>query len=560
MGDSRLTVNTGTLDEVDVVVVGSGAAGMTAAILAHDHGARVMIVERTDKVGGTTAVSGGGIWIPLNHRMGELGFSDSRAEALAYLTQLAMGRTDPELLETFVDTAATMIKYLEDHTPLVFGAMTATDYQPELPGGKFGGRSLEPKPFDTNLLGDWRSRLRPPSAFAFPLTREEAFGKYDTFFRPWLVPQDLAAERLMKGVVTIGQALAAGLLKAVLDRNIPIMLETRVRQLLVEGDRVAGVIGEQEGTRQQIVRARAAVILASAGFEWNPRLQAQFLTAPIENPNSPPFNEGDGLLMAMEVGADLGNMAEAWHYPSLMIPGETYEGKPLSRPALAERNGPHVIWVNRDGRRFVNEAANYNSVGRLFHEIRTDGPVFRNLPAWALMDSQYRSQYVLGTTMPEDPDPQWLIKGATLEELAGKVGIDVKQLLATVQEWNDCVRQGADLRFGKGTSSYDRSQGDKQAMHPNLGTIEKAPFYAVPIHTGALGTKGGPRTNCRAQVLHVRGHAIPGLYAAGNVAASITGPGYPGRGATLGPGMTFGYIAGIDAAGEAKRLVEKAAK
>jgi 3-oxosteroid 1-dehydrogenase len=540
--------------QADVVVVGSGAAGLTAAILAHDNGVRVSVVERTNKVGGTTAVSGGGIWIPLNHHMAEHGFRDTRADAVAYCKQLAMDRVDPELIETFVDTAPTMIKYLEDHTPLVFRSMMAPDYQPELPGGKLGGRSIEPQPFDTNLLGEWQSKLRPPNAFAFPITRQEAFGQYDAFYRPWLIPQELAAERMMKGVVTLGQALAAGLLRAVLDRGIPIMLETRARKLAVENERVVGVIAQTAGGAEVALGARGGVVLASAGFEWNTRLQAQFLAAPIENPNSPPFNEGDGLLMAMEAGADLANMDGVWHYPSLMIPGETYEGKPLSRAILAERNGPHVIWVNVTGKRFVNEACNYNSLGRVFQEIATDGPVLKNLPAWAIIDSQYRSKYVLGTTMPEDPDPEWLIKADSLKELARKTGIHAEQLQATVQRWNGFAEVGFDADFGKGASEYDRFQGDKQATCPNIGSIEKAPFYAVPIHTGALGTKGGPRTNCRAQVLHVRGKPIPGLYAAGNVAASITGPGYYGRGATLGPGMTWGFLAGVHAAKETERF------
>jgi 3-oxosteroid 1-dehydrogenase len=534
--------------EVDVVVVGSGAAGLTAAILAHDHGARVILVERTDKVGGTTAVSGGGIWVPLNHRMVDAGFSDSREEALAYCKHLAMGRVDSALIETFVDTGATMLRYIEDHTPLTFGAMTAPDYQPELEGGKLGGRSVEPQPFDTNELGEWHSRLRPPNAFAFPITRQEAFGQFDAFFRPWLIPQDLAVERMSKGIVTLGQALVAGLLKAVLDRKIPILLETRVRTLIQEDKRISGVIAKSADDRLIAVNARRGVVLACAGFEWNRQLQAQFLPTPIENPNSPPFNEGDGLLMAMEVGADLANMSEVWHYPSLMIPGEAYEGKPLSRATLAERNGPHVIWVNSAGKRFVNEAANYNSLGRVFQEISTNGPVLKNLPAWCILDKQYRSKYPLCTTMPENPDPEWLVKADTLEALADTVGIDPVQLRATVDQWNQFARAGEDTDFGKGASRFDRFQGDRDAAVPNLGTIEKPPFYAVPIHTGALGTKGGPRTNSRAQVMHVGGDPILGLYAAGNVTASITGPGYYGRGATLGPGMTWGYIAGMNVA------------
>lgn len=536
--------------QADVVVVGSGAAGLSAAILAHDRGAKVLIVERTGKVGGTTAVSGGGIWIPLNHHMHEVGVEDSRAEALAYCKALAMGRVDESLIETFVDTAATMIDYVEANTPLVFRAMTAPDYHPELTGAKPGGRSIESQPFDMKVLGEWQSRVRPPNAFAFPITRQEAFGKFDAIYRPWLIPQDLAVERMKNGVVTLGQALVAGLLKAVLDRGIPILLQTRARELVVEQARVAGLIADGDGGQRVAIGAARAVVLASAGFEWNASLKAQHLNGPIENPNTPPFNEGDGLLMAMDVGADLANMSEVWNFPSLMIPGETYENLPLSRPINAERSGPHVIWVNRSGRRFANEASNYNSLGKVFFELDTNGPVLRNVPAWAILDSQYRSKYVLGTTMPEDPDPAWLNRAATLEELAKQVDIDAPGLRATVDRWNAFVRDGCDLDFGKGQSLYDRFGGDAESNSPNLGSIEKPPFYAFRVHTGALGTKGGPRTNAKAQVIDVRGQPIAGLYAAGNVAASITGPGYYGRGATLGPGMTWGYIAGICAAEE----------
>ena len=539
----------------DVIVVGSGAAGLTAAIVAHDHGARVVLVERTGKIGGTTAVSGGGIWVPMNHRMAEHGYTDSREEAIEYCTRQAMGRVDPDLIAAFVDNAAPMIKYLEARTPLGFGAMTAPDYQPEVPGGKLGGRSIEPNPFDTRLLGEWQSKLRPPNAFAFPITRQEAFGKFDAFYRPWLIPQELAAERLMNGVVTLGQALVAGLLRAVLDRGISIVLDTRARKLIRRDGRVTGILAEAADCTSVEYEAQAGVVLASAGFEWNTRLQKQFLAAPIENPNSPPFNEGDGLLMAMDVGADLSNMNELWYYPSLMIPGETYEGKPLSRAILAERNGPHVIWVNSVGKRFVNEACNYNSLGRQFQEVSTSEPKLRNLPAWAIIDQQYRDKYVLGTTMPGDADPKWLVKADTLAELAAKVGIDRQGLESTVERWNGFARRGVDDDFGKGKSQYDKFQGDKEAGFPNLGTIEVGPFYAVPIHTGALGTKGGPRTNRHAQVMHVDGSPIAGLYAAGNVAASIAGPGYFGRGATLGPGMTFGYLAGLHVARQVERAV-----
>jgi succinate dehydrogenase/fumarate reductase flavoprotein subunit len=531
-------------NQPEVVVVGSGAAGMTAAIVAHDHGARVVILERTNKVGGTTAVSGGGIWIPCNHHMGDLGIEDNREDALTYCKKLAMGRVEEALIESFVDTAPEMIRYIEQHTPLRFHAMTAPDYHPEVEGGRSSGRSIEPEPFDTNELGEWKEHLRPANAFTFPITRQEAFGEYDAFYRPWLVPQDLAVERMMNGVVTLGQALAAGLLKAVLDRGIEIRLETRVRGLIIEDGEVIGVRTENEDNGSAYINASSGVVLATAGFEWNKRLTHKFIGGEIENPNSPPFNEGDGLIMAMEVGADLANMNEVWNYPSIMIPGESYEGHPLSRAITAERNGPHVIWVNRHGRRFVNEAANYNSIGKTFQWIDTTTGEYQNLPAWAIIDSQYREKYVLGTTMPDDSDPQWLVSADTISELAEKIGINSPELQDTIERWNQFVRNGRDEDFGKGESLYDRFQGDKEAVHPNLGSVEKGPFYAIPIHTGALGTKGGPRTNASAQVMSVRNQPIPGLYAAGNVTASITGPGYYGRGATLGPAMTWGYKAG----------------
>lgn len=509
----------------DVLVLGSGAAGLTAAILAHDEGAKVRILERTDKVGGTTAVSGGGIWIPMNHHMHEVGEQDSLEDALAYCRAIAMEKVDDALIQTFVEVAPEMLRYLENHTPLRFSAMTATDYHPELPGGKRAGRSVEPQPFDTRTLGDWRVRLRPPSSSPFPVTRQEAFGKFDAFYRPWTIPQDVVVERMGQGIVCLGQAVAGGLLRAVLDRKIPIELETRARSLIVEGGDIVGVRAARQMETLDFY-INSSVILATAGFEWNEALKANFLGGPVTAANSPPFNEGDGLLMAMEVGCDLAQMGELWHFPSILIPGEQYEHRPLARGIVAERSGPHVIWVNARGRRFVNEAANYNSVGKVLFEIDTTRHEYRNLPAWAIVDSQYRRQYVLGTTLPEDSDPDWLLRADTLQELAELAGIDPKGFSETVARWNDFVRVGCDLDFDKGGSAYDRFQGDKAAPNANLGSIEVAPFYAFRIHPGALGTKGGPRTNAKAQVLNVRGQPIRGLYAAGNVAASIAGPGY----------------------------------
>jgi succinate dehydrogenase/fumarate reductase flavoprotein subunit len=532
--------------KADVIVVGSGAAGLTAAILAHDYGANVTIVERSAYVGGTSAVSGGGIWIPTNSHMQEVGAADLREEALAYCKSLTMERVDHALLETFVDTAPAMIRYLEEKTELKFTALTTPDYHPEVGGARVGGRSLEPVPFDARTLGDWQVRIRAPNALSFPVTLQEAFVTYQAFYRPWKIPQDLIVTRMSNGLVTMGQALVAGLLKAVLDRKVPIILNSRANTLLRDGSRIVGIQSVVNG--QCVDRRARAVILASGGFEWNEDLKAKFLSGPIPIPNSPPINEGDGLLMAMEVGADLANLNEVWHYPSIAIPGETYDGREMVRGIKAERSGPHIIWVNRQGKRFVNEASSYNAVGKIFFSPDTSLPAYRNLPAWAIFDSQYREKYVAGTTMPEDPDPEWLPRAETLEELANKVGIRPDGLVETVRRWNMFVAEGKDRDFGKGDSAFDRFQGDHEASHPNLGTIEKGPFYALPIQPGALGTKGGPRTDTKAQVISVRGKPISGLYAAGNVAASIAGPAYYGVGGTLGPAMTWGYLAGLNAA------------
>ena len=533
--------------EADVVVVGSGAAGMTAALRAHDSGAKVVILESTALIGGTSAVSGGGIWIPLNSRMKERGFSDTREDALQYCIALTAGRADEALVTKFVDTAAQMIDYVESSTPLRFKAMTARDYHPEVAGGRKGGRSVEAQPFDMNMLGDWRKCVRPAAALSFPITLQEAFDDFQAFYRPWSIPQDIVAERMTKGLATLGQALVGGLLKAVLDRAIPILLDHPAMSLTLDEGAVTG-IRVKHGGRELAIRATRGVILASGGFEWNKALRTQFLGGPELSPNSPPCARGDGLVMAMEAGADLANMNELWHYPSLMIPGENYDGQPMARGIKAERSGPHIIWVNASGRRFVNEAANYNSVGRSFFTLRTDGPETQNLPAWAIFDKQFRERYVVGTTMPEDPDPGYLIKADTLEELARVAGIEQAGLVETVSRWNGFVAAGKDADFGKGESAFDAYQGDWDAPHPNLGTVQKPPFYALRLRAGALGTKGGPRTDANARVLSVRGKPIAGLYAAGNVAASICGPSYYGVGSTLGPAMTWGYVAGQHAA------------
>ena len=534
--------------EVDVAVVGSGGAGLTAAILAHDNGARVAVLERSDKIGGTTAVSGGGIWVPLNHHMAEAGVQDSREEALDYCKRLAAGRSSDELLETFVDTAPEMLRYLEEHTPVRYSACAMPDYRPETPGAKPRGRTLEPEMFSKAELGDWAEKLRPSPLLFVPMTIEESFRG---FAQPKLIPVPKIVERMKGGLVASGNALIGRLLRGCLDRSISIQLETRARELVRDGCRVVGLRAEQGGS-DFFVRARGGVVLASGGFEWNAALRDQFLPGPISHSCSPPYNEGDGLLMAQEAGAGLGNMTEAWLYPGAMVPGEEHEGQPVSRWVVGERTLPHSIMVNRSGERFVNEGMNYNDLSKVFYHFDPGSYEFRNLPCWLIADSQYRARYPILTVMPDDPDPEWLSKDDTLTGLAARLGIDAEALAATVERWNAQVREGKDRDFGRGESLYERWMGDPDAAHPNLGTVEQPPFYALRIDAHSAGTKGGPRTNTRGQVLDVRGNVIAGLYAAGNVMAGVSGPGYFGGGGTIGLAMTWGYLSGINAANDAK--------
>lgn len=533
--------------EVDVVVVGSGGSGLTAAILAHDNGARVLVLERSGLIGGTTAVSGGGVWIPLNHHMGEAGIQDTREEALTYCKRLAAGKSSDELIETFVDTGHQMVRYLEEKTPLEFTACPIPDYQTEREGAK-SARTLEAHFFAKSELGEFAGKLRPSPLMFVPISMQEAFGFMS---RPAEVPVSQVIKRMQEGLVGSGNALVGRLLKGCLGRGIEFALETRARRLVQKDGRVAGLVAENASGEQRIGVSGGAV-LACGGFEWSEELWRRYMPLPITHRCSPPYNEGDGLLMAAEIGADLGNMGEAWLYPGAAIPGEEHEGMPVSRWVIAERTLPHTMLVNRAGRRFCNEGTNYNDMSRAFPEFDPNTYEYRNIPCWAVFDQQYRKHYPVLTVTPSDPTPDWLIQDETLAGLAAKVGIDADGLAATAERFNGFAKEGRDVDFGRGESAYERWVGDPATPHPNLGTIEQPPFYALPIHVAAAGTKGGPRTNARGQVLNVRGGVIAGLYAAGNAMAGISGPGYYGGGGTIGLGMTWGYICGINAAQEAR--------
>ncbi len=540
-GDDR-----GGVEEYDVVVLGSGASALAAAVAAHGHGAdRVGVFEAADLVGGTSAMSGGMIWIPCNHLMEEAGSPDSRDDALRYLDSLSHDRIIPALAEAYVDTGPEMLRWFESHTPVVFEIVESfPDYHPEHPGGCVtGGRSLECPLFAFGELGAWQDRVVQSRQMGrHVVMNETTLGRGATT----AVPREVIAEREANDLRGCGQALIGRLLKACLDRGIEPRTGCRATRVEVADGRVTGVCFDTE-QGSVTVAASGGVILATGGFEWNPEMIRSFIRGPLERPVSIETNVGDGLTMAMRVGAALGNMQEAWWVPVIDV--ENDAGETIPWMINRERVQPRSIMVNRAGRRFANEASNYNAFGAAFHRMDAGSFTYENLPSWLLFDHTYLVRSGLANYRGEGPVPAWLHAADTLGELADELGIDGEQLEVTVERWNAQVADLDDPDFGRGRSVNDTHWGDgTRTAAATLGPIDTAPYYAVRVRPGALGTKGGPRTDGVGRVLDLDGEVIEGLYAAGNVMASAMGMTYGGAGGTLGPGMVFGFAAGRDAA------------
>lgn len=542
MSDSDATRNATWDRDVDVVVLGTGGAGLTAALTAAVGGASVAVFEKSATVGGTTAVSGGIVWIPAHHRSpdGELTVED----AMRYLEAQSLGVMDRELVETFVRTGPELLDFVEAHSELQFEiAAGFPDYKPELPGGRpTGGRSHNAKPFDLARLGEWGTRIT-----AFPVDFSNVGIDAETRARI-----HANVDESLEDPCVAGTALIAGLLKGLLDRGIVPVTEARAVELVAaHGDgnesdgRIVGVRINHDGSDIR-VHARRGVVLATGGFEWDPRLVEAYLRGPMHGPVSPPNNTGDGLRMAMAHGADLANMGEAWWVPIVQLPGDTIDGHPRSRSVRLERTRPRSVIVNRAGKRFMNEAGEYNSMAGPFHQL---DPRFGyvNDPAWIVFDSLHLKKYGFLGIEPDGVAPDWYNKSADLVELGAKTGIDPDGLARTLDAWNHNVADEVDPDFDRGASAYDGYWGDTAAATPalqTLGPVDTPPYYAVPVTVGAMGTKGGPRTDADGRVLHVDGAPIPGLFAAGNAMAGVTGKAYGGAGGTLGPALVFGYRVG----------------
>jgi succinate dehydrogenase/fumarate reductase flavoprotein subunit len=533
----------------DVVVVGSGGAALTSALAARAAGAQVVVLEKSDLIGGTTAMSGGLLWVPNNRHMARDGRTDSFDEAFRYMLRLNGGRRSDDDVRTVLEAGPEMVDFLESASEIRFETLDKPDYHPEFDGAKTGGRCLAPLPLVGSLLGEWFDRLRPASGFGVPLSWRE-LDAMNGVFHPERLDMGLMQERVEAGFVGMGRALAGWLLKGCVEAGVDIFTGTRAQALLTEGRGVTGVAATgHDGTTFDVAASRGT-ILAGGGFEWNEKLVAQFVAGPVSHPISCPTNEGDTLTMGRAIGADLANMWDLWRFPTAAIPGEEYGGRALSRMVAGERSLPGAIMVNRKGRRFVNEAHPYTDVGRAFMTWDPVESTYENYPAWAVFDRRFRETYSVLSLMPSDDDPDWLVRADSLDELAQRLGIDPAALSDTVARFNQMVEAGHDGEFQRGDSLFDRYYADfGHEPSPTLGVIGRPPFYALTVYPGAIGSSGGLLTDGGGRVRHVDGTTIANLYAAGDAAASCFGPAYGGPGGPLGHGLTVGYLAGRAAAG-----------
>ena len=531
----------------DIVVLGSGAAGLTAALAAADSGATVQLLEKSEQLGGTTALSSGVVWLPAHPLHPATSSKGARLAALDYLESLSVGMTRRTMLEAFVDGSAQLVEWLHNRSRVRFRVVEGfPDYHPENPGGlPGGGRSLEPELVRTARIGRWAEHLAG-------VPRRMLVAETPTGGGTGILPVEELQRRESAGVEGLGRALVVALLGDCLERGVGVRTSVRACRLVMEGGRVAGVRTESG----EVVAARRGVVLATGGFEQDPDLVRAFLRGPMHEPPGVATNTGDGLRMAMRAGAALGNMREAWWVPLTRVPdGDTYGGRGLHL-VLRERTLPRSIIVNSDGRRFANEAGNYNALGGAFHHLDPTRFDYANLPCWLLVDEGFVRRYGGFGAAPGGPLPSIARPYDDLAALAEGIGVPSKALVATIRRWNTHALRGDDPDFGRGRSAYDGWCGD-QTRYPGpsatIGPLDEPPYYAIPLISSALGTSGGPLTAPDGAVLTFDGEAIPGLFAAGNVMAAPTGMAYGGAGGTLGPAMTFGMLAGRAAAASSSR-------
>jgi 3-oxosteroid 1-dehydrogenase len=547
--------------EVDIVVVGSGAGGMLAALVAAQSHADVLIVEKEKLWGGTSATSGAGIWIPASDQAKASGFHDKTADAFKYVRKLSAKNVPDANIKAFVENAAPMLRWMGAHTGIDYHAFPYPDYHAENPGGSPGGyRTHMPAPMDGRQLGKDVETLRfaSPAAGLFGYLNWHFDETYILLFRApfwwWHLTKSLTRywfdwpfrfKSRKDRRLTLGNSLAGGLRLALNDKGVPLWLESPMEELITEKGKVIGAVIRQGGKSLRI-KASKGVILAAGGFDKNQQMREE--NAPLYQnalySGGTEGNTGDTIRAGIGIGAETLNMHSAWAAPVFYVPGED-----RGRLCTIERALPGCLMVNQMGERYLNEAASYHIVGQqMARRAQEHGDAS---PSWFVFDYTYRHNYPVGPLYPLMPD--WmqrgevrsiLKKGATIEALAADIGIDPSALSVTIARYNEGAAKGEDPDFHRGEATYDKMYGDPRVTpNPCLRPLTAGPFYAMPIYPGDIGTNGGLLTNDKAQVVSKGGKPIPGLYAIGNNAASAMGESYPGAGVTIGPALTFGFIA-----------------
>ena len=536
--------------EVDVLVAGSGAAGLTAAITAADAGLTALVVESTGRWGGTSMLSGGGLWMPNNPLMKKLGIQDSRADALTYLAA-AIGDAGPasstERREAFVDAVPRVFGLLAGLGVRWCAAKDYPDYYPDRPGGRVG-RGIEVQPFDAKRLGDWVKQSRANEGLPAPLKTDDVW----LLSRAWSTPSGFVRGarfvfRTLGGVVTgkrlygLGAALVMTLMEIVQKQGTEVLLDSPVSELVLENGRVIGAIITTE-TGPVRIRARAGVILGAGGFAQNTEWRQKYHGMP-GNSSAAAGDQGTAIDVGVRAGGALALMDDAWWGSAVPMANGT------AQFMLSERSMPFGIIVDQAGSRYLNESESYIDFGHEMIEHNRETPAF---PSWLILDIRHRRRYLSSALLAGGKSLRangTVVSADTIEELAARLHIDPAALRATVDRFNGFTRSGVDLDFGRGRTVYDNYYGDPSVKpNPNLGPLEKGPFTAVKVVPGDLGTKGGLLTDENGQVLTDAGAPIAGLYAAGNTTASVMGRTYPGPGSTIAPAMVFGYLAARHAA------------
>ena len=558
--------------EYDLIVVGSGAGALLGAIRAQEQGLKTLLVEKTDLFGGTSALSGGGIWIPLNYDQKNSGIKDDLETAFSYMKRCVRGMATDDRVLAYVETASKMAEYLRQ-IGIPYRAMAKyADYYPHIEGSKPGGRTMDPMDFNAAKLGLPALETMRPGA-----TGNMLFGKMsiNAFEAHSMLSRELKSRFTIVGIMLKyfldypwrskttrdrrmagGQALIAGLLTAANKVGVEMWSKSPLKELVKDASgRVTGVIVEKNGQCIQ-VNAKRGVMLGAGGFERNQEMRDQYLTKPTKAEwTATPVggNTGDAHRAGQAVGAQLHLMDWSWGVPTMDVPKEA-----AFRGIFVERSLPGCMVVNNKGQRFLDESGPYPEFQQamLAEHAKGNGGV----PAWIVFDASFRAQNPMGPLMPASAIPDskvrksWLNnvywKGETLEDLAGQIGVEAAGLKDSARRMTEYAKTGKDLDFDRGGNVFDRYYGDPRLKNPNLGPIEKGPFYAMRLWPGEIGTKGGLLTDREGRVLNIEGQVIDGLYCVGNNSASVMGPAYAGAGSTLGPAMTFAFRAVADMLGK----------